>query len=288
MAENQFGRAIKKLWSDNDGEFDSQEVKSWMQEEGIQWEPSVAYAPEQNGVSERSNRTLLEKARTQLIQAGLPAMLWGESFNTAVYLANQSPTASLEIIPFEALYGIKPDVGNLRVFGYDVYVHDPHAKSYGKMAPQAWKGRLVGYGTGSNQYRIWNSKTRNVLVRQDITFNERKSSDTEEIVGASQTEDLVLIPDQSPENAEAAAVEETRLQEENLEPQAADNPGAEVGEEEGFARIGSPPFVIPRSLNRTTICHDYAKLNSHEFAQIAKGILDEPTLKEALAGSEAT
>ena len=123
-------------------------------------------------------------------------------------------------------------------------------------------------------------------MRQDITFNERKSSDTEEIVRASQTEDL--MPDQSPENAEAATMEETKLLNKNLEPQAADNPGAEFGEEEGSVRIDSPPPVIPRSSSWTTICHDYAKLNSHGFAWIAKGIFNEPTLKEALADSEAT
>ena len=150
MAKNQFGKAIRKLWSGNGGEFNSQEAKSWMQEEGIQWELSVAYTPEQNGVSERSNRTLLEKACTQLIQVCLPATLWGESLYTAVYLANQSTTALLKTTPFETLYGTKPDLENLRVFGCDPYVHDPYAKSHRKMAPRAWKGRLVSYSTGSN------------------------------------------------------------------------------------------------------------------------------------------
>ncbi len=81
---------------------------------------------EHNGVAERHNRILQERARALLRDGGLPNFLWGEAFRHAVWLRNRSPTKAVAgKTPYEALYGKKPDLADLRAFGERVWVHDP-------------------------------------------------------------------------------------------------------------------------------------------------------------------
>lgn len=172
MIKNQYGLTPKKLRSDNGGEFNSKASTAYYKELGMIWEPTVPYAPDQNGVAERTNRTLIERARTQLISSGLPPKLWAESLNTAVYITNRVPTRALSsMTPYEAWYGTKPKIQHLRVFGCTAYTVDPKAKDKGKMAPRSKKAVFLGY-EGSNQYRLW-EPTNEVLIRsRDVIFHE--------------------------------------------------------------------------------------------------------------------
>ena len=162
------GLSVEYFRSDDGGEFRG--MQSYFKEQGIQWETSAPYAQQQNGVAERSNRTILEKARTMLIHANLSKSHWAEALNTAIYLANRTPTSSLpdHKTPYEAWHGRKPDMQHLRVFGCTVWVLDHKPK--GKMDPRGWKGTFMGYGNGKNQYRVWNGST--VLIRRDVVFEE--------------------------------------------------------------------------------------------------------------------
>ena len=162
------GLSVEDFRSDDGGEFRG--MLPYFKEQGIQWEMSAPKAPEQNGVAERSNRTILEKARTMLIHANLSKAHWAEALNTAIYLANRTPTSSLpdHKTPYEAWHGRIPDVEHLRVFGCRAWVVDHKPK--GKMDPRGWKGTFMGYGNGKNQYRVWNGRT--VLIRRDVVFDE--------------------------------------------------------------------------------------------------------------------
>jgi len=162
------GLSVEYFRSDDGGGFRA--MQSYFKEQGIQWEISAPYAQQQNGVAERSNRTILEKARTMLLHANLPKAHWAEALNTAVYLANRTPTSSLpdHKTPYEAWHGKKPDIQHLRVFGCTVWVVDHKPK--GKMDPRGWRGTFMGYGNGKNQYRVWNGRT--VLIRRDVVFDE--------------------------------------------------------------------------------------------------------------------
>ena len=113
MVKNQFSTRIQRYQTDQGGEFKSTEMDEFLAKEGIIWEPTVPYAHKQNGTAERGNQTIQEKARTSLIDAGLPRTLWAEALNTAVYLANRSPTSQLKTTPYEALHGKAPDLSNL-------------------------------------------------------------------------------------------------------------------------------------------------------------------------------
>ena len=75
------------------------------------------------------NRTIMEKARTMLLEAHLPESFWAEAVNTAMYLYNRSPTRSLDnMTPYEAWNGVEPDLSHIKVFGCDAYLFVPNKK----------------------------------------------------------------------------------------------------------------------------------------------------------------
>ena len=120
--ELEHGFPNKKIRSDNGGEYTSTEFEEYLANAGKQHDTSVPDTPEQNGVAERANRTLVETARCMLNDAGLPKKYWAEAVNTAVHLRNSSPTVAVTgVTPYEALYGVKPQVSALKVFGATGY-----------------------------------------------------------------------------------------------------------------------------------------------------------------------
>ena len=94
FVENQSGNCghVKVLRSDNGGEYVSNNFIKYCAEKGIMHELTSPYCPEQNGVAERLNRTIMESARSMIYHAGLPLDFWAEACNTAVYVHNRSPT----------------------------------------------------------------------------------------------------------------------------------------------------------------------------------------------------
>ena len=112
---------VKVLRSDN---YTSNDFFEFCSEKGISHLFTVPYSPQQKGVVERMNSTITEGARSMLYQANLPLEFWATACSTAVYLHNRSPTAALKNeTPFECLFGRKPNISNLRVFGCVSYVH---------------------------------------------------------------------------------------------------------------------------------------------------------------------
>jgi transposase InsO family protein len=103
---------------DNGGEFVSKKFDAFLAECGIQRQTSAPYSPQQNGVVERANRTIMECARSMIFAQRLGLEFWGEVVNTVVYIKNRCPTQALDSkTPQEAWSGRKPDVSHLRVFG---------------------------------------------------------------------------------------------------------------------------------------------------------------------------
>ncbi len=101
MVENSSGRKLKVLRSDTAKLF-----QDYLNTEGLRHELTVPKTPQQNGVAERLNHTLMEMVRTMLVESKLDQRFWEEEISTAVYLKNHSPTkAVVGMTPFEALYG---------------------------------------------------------------------------------------------------------------------------------------------------------------------------------------
>jgi transposase InsO family protein len=88
QAQNEFGLRIKKIRSDNGTEFKNSQIEGFLEDEGIKHEFSSPYTPQQNGVVERKNRTLLDMARTMLDEYKTSDRFWVEAINTAYYAIN--------------------------------------------------------------------------------------------------------------------------------------------------------------------------------------------------------
>ena len=153
LVEAQYGYICKQLHSDDDSIFKS--IQPWLASRGIKREPSAPYAQDQDGIAERSIRTLIQKARTMRIQAGLPTKLWTYILNAAAYLDAFVPSSSLPQgkTPYQLYDGEMPDYNQLRVFGCTAYILDYQAKSRGKLAPRSHARVLVGYAA-KNQWLI--------------------------------------------------------------------------------------------------------------------------------------
>ena len=117
---------VKEVRTDNGGECSSKEFEQDLKKQVTQHELTVPKTPEQNGVTERMNRTLVETIRSMLEDSELPKQFWAEVLSTVTYLCNRSPTNAVQDkTPYEAWTGNKPNVNHLRIFGCDAYAHVP-------------------------------------------------------------------------------------------------------------------------------------------------------------------
>lgn len=175
VAELELGRRLKALRTDRGGEFNSGAFVVFCSEHGIKHNTTTPYTPQQNGVVERRNQTVVEMARCLLKSMGVPPQFWGEAVKTAVYILNRSPTKSLSgVTPFEAWFGRKPGVKHLRTFGCVAY-----GKKVGpgvnKLSDRTTLGVFLGYEPGTKGYRIYDPVQDKLMVTRDVIFDEKKA-----------------------------------------------------------------------------------------------------------------
>ena len=129
LIENLSEKKIKIFRSDNGGEFIGGEFKSFCTEAGIKRELTTPYNPQQNGVAERKNQTIMEALKAMIHDQDLPMHLWAEAARTVVYVQNRSPHQAIgNKTPEEVFSGEKPEVSHLRIFGCPVFIHVPKEK----------------------------------------------------------------------------------------------------------------------------------------------------------------
>ena len=144
FVEKQSGRYIKALRTDRGGEFMSTEFINFCDEYGIHKELTAPYTPQQNGVAERKNRTIVEMGRSMMNAKGVPKTFWAEAVATSVYLLNISPTKAVyNKTPYEAWKGNKPKVSHLRFFGCIDYAL-MNSKSHRKLDEKLLSASLLG------------------------------------------------------------------------------------------------------------------------------------------------
>ena len=149
----------------------SKEIQTYFNKKGIQVEYTIPYSPMQNGVSERMNRTIMEKVRCMLLSAGLPKMLWSEALMAANFLINRSPTRSLRNkVPAELWFDEKQDVSKIRVFGCKAFLRIPDEKINDKLDSRSIKCYMVGYCP--NGYRLWCPVRKKIFRSRDVIFDE--------------------------------------------------------------------------------------------------------------------
>ena len=162
---------LEELRSDRGGEFISEELLTYCRNVGIRHSFTGPYAPQQLGIAERRNGVLFSMVRCALYQSRLPKDFWGEALNTSVYIANRLPIAD-RVSPFEAVYGRKPNLDHLRVFGCKAFVHEQKS-SVKKLDPRAWIGIHVGYDPYNWRcYRVYNPATATVRLTVHVSFDE--------------------------------------------------------------------------------------------------------------------
>lgn len=173
--EKQTGKEIKTLRTDNGGEYMSNAFDSFLKKSGIKHETTVAYTPEQNGVAERMNRTLTEKAKCFLFDAELPTTFWAEAINMAAYVVNRMPCRKLmqreKQTPNEYFSNEKCDLSDLKLFGSKVMVLKPKQQR-SKFDENSTKMVFVGYDDCVKGYRCVNVKTRKMNVSRNVKFFE--------------------------------------------------------------------------------------------------------------------
>ena len=163
---------IKRVRSDNGGEFLSGVLQRMLKEEGIEWQPTVAYAHNQSGVVEKAIGDIVSHAVCVLSDSKLPLSLWYEIARSITYLRRLWPHKFLRgVTPYEKLYGKKPDISHLRVIGSKAWVLIPKPSRGGKLQPKAARCRLLG-SVGTNQYKLWDPELNRVIYARDVDFDE--------------------------------------------------------------------------------------------------------------------
>lgn len=168
LLENQSGKKIKFLQSDNGTEYLNKPFNEFLDKHGIRRRLTIARNPEQNGIAERKNRSLVETGRCLLIQAGLADSFWAEAISAATYIRNRCPSKSLGgKTPYEVLHGDVPSVQHLKEFGSKVLVLN-RSPTKGKFDNRCKQGILLGCSDQSKGYRVFIPKEGKVEITRDI------------------------------------------------------------------------------------------------------------------------
>lgn len=190
--KNQLGEKPKILRSDRGREYYNKDVLDYLSSEGINFQCTVGYAPQQNGVSERKNRTLMEGARTLLVDARLGKHFWAEAVRHLNYVFNRLLPNGYEKTPFEMFYGRNPSYDDIHRFGCDVYTMIPYERRK-KIDVKAKKMIYVGNDEVSKGYRVADVQTRNISVSRNVKFlDERRIEGRPEV----DMEDLSMEVDE--------------------------------------------------------------------------------------------
>jgi hypothetical protein len=155
--------------------------KKYLEEEGIKHEFSAPYTPQQNGVVERKNRTLIDMARTMLGEYKAPERFWSEAVNTACHALNRLYLHRLlKKMSYELLTGNKPNVSYFRVFGSKCYILVKKGR-HSNFAPKAVEGFLLGYDSNTKAYRVFKKSSGLVEVSSDVVFDETNGCPREQV-----------------------------------------------------------------------------------------------------------
>ncbi|GJR46070.1 putative ribonuclease H-like domain-containing protein [Tanacetum coccineum] len=171
--ENKLRHKVKTIRCDHGTEFKNHLMNEFCAKKGIKREYSIARTPQQNGVAERKNRTLIEAARTMLADSLLPIQFWAEAVNTACYVLNRVLVTKPQMkTPYEILMGRSPNISFMRPFGCPLTILNT-LDQLGKFDGKSEEGYLLGYSTSSKGFRVYNRVTRKVQDCLHVDFLER-------------------------------------------------------------------------------------------------------------------
>ncbi|GKD33122.1 putative ribonuclease H-like domain-containing protein [Tanacetum coccineum] len=170
--ENLIDLRVKVIRCDNGTEFKNRVTNQLCEMKGIKREFSVARNPQQNGVAEKKNRTLIEAARTMLAVSKLPTTFWADAINTACYVQNRVLVIKPHNkTPYEPFLGRKPALSFMKPFVCPITILNT-TYHLGKFNGKADEGFFVRYSTNSKAFRVFNSRTRILEENLHVKFNE--------------------------------------------------------------------------------------------------------------------
>ncbi|GJU95578.1 retrovirus-related pol polyprotein from transposon TNT 1-94 [Tanacetum coccineum] len=176
---------VRNIRTYNGTEFVNQTLRSYYESVGISHETSVARSPQQNGVVERRNRTLVEATRTMLIYAKAPLFLWAKAVATVCYTQNRSIIRHRHgKTPYELLHDRTPDLSYLHVFGALCYPNND-SEDLGKLQAKDDIGIFIGYAPKKKAYRIYNRRTRKIIETIHVDFDELTAMASEQIISVA-------------------------------------------------------------------------------------------------------
>ncbi|GJQ98818.1 retrovirus-related pol polyprotein from transposon TNT 1-94 [Tanacetum coccineum] len=174
MIQRNLQAQVITVRTDRGTEFLNKTLHAYFKEEGIEHQTSTPRTPEQNGVVERRNRTLVEAARTMLSASKLPLSFWAEAVATACYTQNRSIIISThEKTAYHIINDRKPSIKHLHIFGCTCYI-TRDGENLDKMKEKGDPCVMVGYSTQSKGYRVYNKRTRLIVESIHIKFDEIK------------------------------------------------------------------------------------------------------------------
>jgi len=159
------GVKVIRVRHDGAKEYITNDLKAWYEDTGIPLEMTAPYKSEKNGKAERFRRTLMERERADVLDAGAEEDLWAEALSSVVHVLNRSPKAGLEVTPLEALTGL--NVAEFRIWGSRAWALRSKEQRR-KLKPRTDVGRCVGYTVGGKAYRILEDETNKVFTRRRV------------------------------------------------------------------------------------------------------------------------
>ncbi|KAJ9545388.1 LOW QUALITY PROTEIN: hypothetical protein OSB04_025095 [Centaurea solstitialis] len=162
---------VQKIRSDHGTEFKNKVLGGYLESVGIKHTFAAVRTPQQNGVVERRNRTLVEAARTMLAYSKLPMFLWAEAVDTACYTQNRSIVNNrFGKTPYELINNQVPNIGHFRVFGCRCFVLNDRDDRH-KLQAKSDEAIFIGYSKNSIAYRVYNKRTKLVMESSNVKFD---------------------------------------------------------------------------------------------------------------------
>lgn len=280
--QNQFEKQIKMIRSDNGKEYINNNLDILFKENGIIHQTTIRYTPEQNGVAERKNRSLVEMAKCMLLDAEMDKKYWAEAINTANYLYNRLPTKACIKTPYELWTNKKPDLSYIQIFGTKAYGKIPDEKRK-KFCDKSKLYRFVGYSENSKGFRLLDTDTNKIIVERSVQFIENSSYCKQENIIIKKTSDN---PIEKPtfENIEIENNEEEEFYEsasEDLEDNNTESSQEIILEDNTVSNVNGSNLESTESRRYSTRSRQPPK----RYA--CKAIVEDPiNLKEALQSDE--
>ncbi|KAJ9536753.1 hypothetical protein OSB04_un000057 [Centaurea solstitialis] len=162
----------RSIRSDHGTEFKNSTLESFFEQKGISQNFSSVRTPQQNGVAERRNRTLIEAARSMLSEANLATQFWAEAVNTACYTQNRSLIVKrFRRTAYELFRNRKPSIEHLHIFGCVCYILN-NKDSLGKFDSKSDDGIFLGYSSISKTFRVFNKRRQAIEETIHVKFDE--------------------------------------------------------------------------------------------------------------------